>query len=167
MKTIRERLSIVFCIRNLAGEVLEQNEASVSFCGKQVGMACSGGCTQIYSYNSRLPKRSHRRFLNQKIRGERLDFIHSVTESEQLSVLLPAEALSVRSAEMREALIHCPGLTKREREIARLMTLGFSNQEIGVLLFLATSTVKTHINRIYQKAERKLVRVERCRWRNI
>lgn len=43
------------------------------------------------------------------------------------------------------------GLTDREREILRLVAGGLSNQEIAAQLFLAESTVKTHITRIFSK----------------
>ncbi len=42
-------------------------------------------------------------------------------------------------------------LSDREREVLRLLDSSLSNQEIGVELFIATSTVKTHINNLYRK----------------
>ena len=43
------------------------------------------------------------------------------------------------------------GLTDRESEILRLVASGMSNQEIATSLFLAESTIKTHITRIFSK----------------
>ncbi|MFI5895852.1 response regulator [Actinoplanes sp. NPDC051513] len=43
------------------------------------------------------------------------------------------------------------GLTDREREVLRLMTLGMSNTEIAASLFIAEQTTKTHVSRILQK----------------
>ncbi|MFO7683004.1 MAG: LuxR C-terminal-related transcriptional regulator [Chloroflexota bacterium] len=42
-------------------------------------------------------------------------------------------------------------LSSREREVLRLIAAGFTNQEIADQLFVAISTVKTHINHIYSK----------------
>jgi LuxR family maltose regulon positive regulatory protein len=42
-------------------------------------------------------------------------------------------------------------LSERELEIFKLIAEGFSNQQIGRKLFVATSTVKRHINNIYAK----------------
>jgi DNA-binding NarL/FixJ family response regulator len=43
------------------------------------------------------------------------------------------------------------GLTEREAEVLKLIAQGLSNAEIGVALYVAESTVKTHINRIFAK----------------
>ena len=42
-------------------------------------------------------------------------------------------------------------LTSREREVLELMALDRSNEEIAAELFIAVSTVKTHINHILRK----------------
>jgi LuxR family maltose regulon positive regulatory protein len=42
-------------------------------------------------------------------------------------------------------------LTEREMEVLALIAAGESNQEIAAKLFVSTSTVKTHINRLYRK----------------
>jgi DNA-binding NarL/FixJ family response regulator len=44
-----------------------------------------------------------------------------------------------------------PELTKRERQILRLMAEGRRNPEIAVELFLSPTTVKTHVNHILSK----------------
>jgi Response regulator containing a CheY-like receiver domain and an HTH DNA-binding domain len=42
-------------------------------------------------------------------------------------------------------------LTDREREVLALVALGLSNQDIAERLYLASSTVKTHVNRAMTK----------------
>lgn len=42
-------------------------------------------------------------------------------------------------------------ITKTEKEIARLVSLGFSNKKIAKIRSIAPSTVKTHIISVYQK----------------
>ncbi|MGB7293054.1 MAG: LuxR C-terminal-related transcriptional regulator [Thermodesulfobacteriota bacterium] len=44
-------------------------------------------------------------------------------------------------------------LTKKEIEIAKLVTEGYSNKVIAKELFISDKTVKTHLNRIYKKLE--------------
>ena len=44
-----------------------------------------------------------------------------------------------------------PELTRRERQVLRLMAEGLRNQEIADQLFLALSTVKTHVNHVLTK----------------
>lgn len=44
-------------------------------------------------------------------------------------------------------------LTDREREVLELMARGWSNQEIGEAMFVAETTVKTHVGRIFMKLD--------------
>ena len=43
------------------------------------------------------------------------------------------------------------GLTEREVEVLVLIASGLSNQEIAERLYVAETTVKTHVNRIFAK----------------
>lgn len=42
-------------------------------------------------------------------------------------------------------------LTKREREILRLVAVGLSNSQVGKNLFIEETTVKFHLSSIYRK----------------
>ena len=42
-------------------------------------------------------------------------------------------------------------LTQREKEVLRLAALGYSNEEIGLKLFISSHTVKYHLENIYRK----------------
>jgi len=46
-------------------------------------------------------------------------------------------------------------LTPRELDVARLVAMGATNQEIADKLFISTSTVKTHINSIFHRLNLK------------
>ncbi len=43
------------------------------------------------------------------------------------------------------------GLTRREREVLRLVADGLSNREIASKLFISDVTVKVHLRHIYEK----------------
>lgn len=43
------------------------------------------------------------------------------------------------------------GLTKREREVLSWVALGKTNAEIAVILWLAPSTVRKHLENVYAK----------------
>jgi DNA-binding CsgD family transcriptional regulator len=46
-------------------------------------------------------------------------------------------------------------LSKRELEILNLLSLGHSNQEIAAKLFVSLSTVKTHLQNLFEKLDVK------------
>jgi DNA-binding NarL/FixJ family response regulator len=70
----------------------------------------------------------------------------SVLDPKAQSVLV--EAASRRPARPTELP---DGLTEREAEVLGLIAQGLSNVEIGATLYVAESTVKTHVNRIFAK----------------
>lgn len=60
-------------------------------------------------------------------------------------------------------------LSKRELEILSLLALGHSNQEITAKLFVSLSTVKTHIQNIFEKLDvkRRTQAVEKAKRLNL
>lgn len=60
-----------------------------------------------------------------------------------LTQVLPEGRLRVESTVER--------LTKREREIVKLVSKGYSNKKIAVTLSISEKTVKTHMNNIFKK----------------
>ena len=60
-------------------------------------------------------------------------------------------------------------LSKRELEILGLLAVGHSNQEIATKLFVSVSTVKTHIQNLFEKLEvkRRLQAVEKAKRLNL
>ena len=60
-------------------------------------------------------------------------------------------------------------LSKRELEILSLLAKGHSNQEIAAKLFVSLSTVKTHIQNLFEKLDvkRRIQAVEKARRLNL
>jgi DNA-binding CsgD family transcriptional regulator len=60
-------------------------------------------------------------------------------------------------------------LSKRELEILELLAQGHSNQEIAAKLFVSLSTVKTHIQNLFEKLDvkRRLQAVEKAKRLNL
>jgi NarL family two-component system response regulator LiaR len=67
------------------------------------------------------------------------------------------------------ALIAQLGLSKRELEILGLLAEGYSNQEIASQLFVSLSTVKTHLQNLFEKltVKRRTQAVEKARRLNL
>ena len=51
----------------------------------------------------------------------------------------------------RQEQVEGPGLTRREREILQLLSMGLSNQEMAEKLVIAEGTLKRHVANLYQK----------------
>ena len=67
------------------------------------------------------------------------------------------------------SLVSQLGLSKRELEILSLLTQGHSNQEIAAKLFVSLSTVKTHIQNLFEKLDvkRRTQAVEKAKRLNL
>jgi two-component system nitrate/nitrite response regulator NarL len=66
--------------------------------------------------------------------------------------VLPAEVAAGLVGEIRlRATGDAPALTDRERQILRLIAAGKSFPEIATSLYLSVTTVKTHVQHIYEK----------------
>ena len=51
----------------------------------------------------------------------------------------------------RASHAHAPALTRREREILQLLSMGMTNQEMAEKLVIAEGTLKRHVANLYQK----------------
>jgi len=67
--------------------------------------------------------------------------------------LVPAAVQTHKTSAASPASYLVDPLSERELEILKLVAEGLSNPEIGRKLFLATSTVKRHVNNIYAKLD--------------
>jgi DNA-binding NarL/FixJ family response regulator len=96
-------------------------------------------------------------FLLKDIRaGELTEAIRTVAEGE--SLLSPAITRRliedfVSAPEPGQAPSQLSQLTDRELEVLRLVARGLSNAEIAAHLYLGTTTIKTHVNRILSKLD--------------
>src|SRR5262249_60615353 len=78
-----------------------------------------------------------------------LDNMRQVAVGRRLSIRAsrPGEAGATTDTSEKTLAV----LTKREREIARLVSAGLQNKEIGRQLNLTAGTVKVHLHNIFQK----------------
>ncbi|MBS1599370.1 MAG: winged helix-turn-helix transcriptional regulator [Bacteroidetes bacterium] len=70
---------------------------------------------------------------------------------------------------LNKALVARLEISKRELEILNLLAQGHSNQEIAAKLFVSLSTVKTHLQNLFEKleAKRRTQAVEKARRLNL
>jgi DNA-binding NarL/FixJ family response regulator len=82
------------------------------------------------------------------------DCIYKAIEGE---IVFSEEVKTIISQPLSEDLDRIPGLSRRERDIALLLSKGKSTQEIADDLFLSFLTVQTHRRNILQKYKMKNV----------
>lgn len=92
-------------------------------------------------------------------------------EIELIKLLIPHVTISLVKAEDRPFAAleeDVVTLTKRESELIALVAEGLSNAEIADTLFISVSTVKKHLNNVFQKTESKnrsqLIRFYNSKW---
>jgi two-component system nitrate/nitrite response regulator NarL len=84
--------------------------------------------------------------------ARREEIVDSVLACARGETVVPAELTSGLVSEIRmRAVNDAPALTDRESEILRLIAAGNSLPEIAKELFLAVTTVKTHVQHVYEK----------------
>jgi len=90
-------------------------------------------------------------------RGAEAAVAISATSEEIVSVVLSAcagtldDSAVALAAEHDTHLGHLNGLSPRETDVLRLVTLGMSNHEIAAELFLSVNSIKTYIRSAYRK----------------
>jgi DNA-binding NarL/FixJ family response regulator len=121
---------------------------------------CSDDCESIKQIKTKLPEllvvavcqsvdgRAVRRALDSGIDG-------LVFATELDAALRPTveAALGGQIAVPRDlrACVRKPALSAKERQVLRLLVMGFTNGEISARMFLAESTVKSHLSSAYTK----------------
>jgi two-component system nitrate/nitrite response regulator NarL len=84
--------------------------------------------------------------------ASREQIVDSVLACARGETVVPPELTSGLVSEIRmRAVNDAPALTERESEILRLIAAGNSLPEIAKELFLAVTTVKTHVQHVYEK----------------
>jgi two-component system nitrate/nitrite response regulator NarL len=86
--------------------------------------------------------------------SRRSELVEAVLTAARGGDVLPPELAAGLVGEIRHRREDTgPVLSAREREVLRLMAQGRSTPSIAKELYLAPSTVKTHIQRMYEKLE--------------
>ncbi len=89
-------------------------------------------------------------FLSKRATSEQLD--EAIRRIAAGDVVIAPEAQAAVAAEIRlRARDDRPAITPREREIVALLARGLTAPEIGRRLCLGTATVRTHMQRLYEK----------------
>jgi DNA-binding NarL/FixJ family response regulator len=93
-------------------------------------------------------RRAVRRLLDDGIDG--FVFADQLEEALAPTVAAVFAGQIVVPKEMRDS-VERPSLSTRERQILAMVVMGLTNQQIGARMFLAESTVKSHLSSAYTK----------------
>ncbi|MCP9272206.1 response regulator [Mycolicibacterium arenosum] len=86
--------------------------------------------------------------------SDRDEIVAAVVACARGENVLPPELVTSLTAQVRRsAQSAAPSLSERERQILRMIADGKSVPEMAAELFLAQTTIKTHIRRLYEKLE--------------
>jgi two-component system, NarL family, nitrate/nitrite response regulator NarL len=86
--------------------------------------------------------------------ADRDEIVAAVVACARGENVLPPELVTTLAAQVhRHAQSDAPLLSEREREILRLIADGLTVPEMAKRLFIAPTTVKTHIRRLYEKLD--------------
>jgi len=94
------------------------------------------------------------------------DLASAVRQSFDHSVFLAKTQAAMPPAPVREFDDEAAGLTKREREILRLVAEGHSNAQLARMLWVTEQTIKFHLSNIYRKLD-VANRTEASRWAQV
>jgi len=146
------------CIKSKTMEVMYQNETCKKLCGERKSQICKDGCIALYKNDNQVGCQIDSQHFNAKdIHGELCDIVLMHDGENLITFLL---CLSEKhNAEL--SLFKKFGLTLRELEIVDLALKGFKNKEIAEKLYISRSTIKTHLNHIYQKIPEQILRLWR------
>lgn len=132
-----EMPNVAVCVRTDTGVVVSQTAKSKLVCGDHIGDLCRQ-CRPVSAIPcmDRIVQSAH---VYQRVVLQ--DGCHRVT------VLAEAPVLDLDLLR----LLDTGGVTCREREVAELVLRRCTNTEILVTLLISKSTLKTHLNHLYQK----------------
>jgi two-component system, NarL family, nitrate/nitrite response regulator NarL len=86
--------------------------------------------------------------------ADRDEIVAAVVACARGENVLPPELVASLTTQVRQhAQSQAPSLSERERQILRMIADGKSVPEMAAELFLAQTTVKTHIRRLYEKLD--------------
>ncbi len=133
-----------FCVSDANDVVVEQSLSCHKLCGKQMGKVCVDGCKQHLKFKK--DEGGTILLKNRTVHDTNFDILRYQMSDQQVIILIDRKDESSKIDNLRV-------LTVKEKEVAQLIVKGYSNQEILLELNILKSTLKTHINRIYQKLD--------------
>jgi DNA-binding NarL/FixJ family response regulator len=146
---INQELGI--CVKDINKNVLSQNELCISTCGNLINTVCEKGCMENYTCHS------HSNFdegmsliKNVYVDGNYSDAVVIKNNNLLITIFYPL-INKYKKIDKEISDLKKYGLTNSEMDILSMSLKGIQNNTIARKLYIAKSTLKTHLNNIYKK----------------
>lgn len=141
--------SFAACVKDHDSRVLAQNGTCRNICGDRSGKICDQGCMQLLAGDdtNQWDNWGSRVFHNSLVHGAFYDVTLLCSDGHIISLLQPLAERQTRALDYYQDL----GLTEREQQVIELTIEGWSNAEIRHRLGISQATLRTHLNRVYNK----------------
>lgn len=150
------------CVKTLDRKVLFQNSVCKRVCGEVTGQVCSTGCMEGFSQHPEDPVLDEGAQMRAGIHshGHLIDAVLLNDQEFLTTIFYDKQDLVVRKMESVKSL----PLTRMEKRVLQLLLEGRSNKEMVETLCVSISTVRTHLNHIYQKLPPELLALVEVRF---
>lgn len=160
--SLSQSRKVGLCIKTLDRTVLFQNSLCKQICGDVTGKTCSTGCMDGLALHPEDP------VLDEGVRvrtgiqsnGHLIDAVLLNDQEFLTTIFYDKQDLVERKMESVKSL----SLTRMEKRVLQLLLEGRSNKEIVDTLCISLSTVRTHLNHIYQKLPPELLALVEIRF---
>lgn len=132
------------CVSDSNNKIEKQSPSCQKICGIKIGQICLDGCQEHLKHKK--DESGSILLKNRMVHNVCFDIMRFY-QNDKIVVVLNPTMIEVSEID------NLKQLTVKEKEVAKLIVKGYSNQEILTELNILKSTLKTHINRIYQKLD--------------
>ncbi|RLA52627.1 MAG: hypothetical protein DRQ65_06785 [Gammaproteobacteria bacterium] len=144
-----EEDGMLLCVKDIDRTVLKQNGDCKKLCGDREGQVCCDGCMEIYD-NDDTQQWNHwgnRTYGNCYIHDSYFNVTLLCSDRYLITIMQPLEEKQAIALKYYREV----GISKREMEVITQVIEGFTNAEICEKLTISNSTLRTHLNSIYNQ----------------
>jgi DNA-binding CsgD family transcriptional regulator len=144
-----EEGGMLLCVKDIDKTVLKQNGGCKKLCGDREGQVCCNGCMEVYD-NDDTQQWNHwgnRTYRNCYIHDSYYDVTLLCSDRHLVTIMQPLEEKQAIALKYYREV----GISTREMEVITQVIAGLTNAKICEKLAISNSTLRTHLNSIYNQ----------------